>query len=193
MLRRLYNWTMTLAAGRRAPAALAAVSFAESSFFPIPPDVMLIPMIIARRERAFAYAPLATLASLDGGLFGYAIGYGLFEAVGRPILQFYGKVDEFAGFTELFAEYGVWIIVIKGMTPIPYKIITIAAGVAQMPLPAFILASIVARAMRFFIVAVLLYFFGEPIRAFVEKRLALVTSAFLVLLVGGFVAVRYIF
>lgn len=192
MLRRLYDWMMSLAAGRHAPTALAAVSFAESSFFPIPPDVMLIPMILARRSKAFIYASLATVSSVLGGLFGYAIGYLLFEAVGVPILNFYGKADEFAGFTQLFADYGVWILIIKGMTPIPYKLLTIAAGVAHMDVLAFVLASIVARALRFFIVAALLYFFGEPIRVFIEKRLTLVTSAFVVLLVGGFVAARYI-
>ena len=192
MLRRLYDWMMSLAAGRHAPTALAAVSFAESSFFPIPPDVMLIPMILARRSKAFIYASLATVSSVLGGLFGYAIGYLLFEAVGVPILNFYGKADEFAGFTQLFADYGVWILIIKGMTPIPYKLMTIAAGVAHMDVLAFVLASIVARALRFFIVAALLYFFGEPIRVFIEKRLTLVTSAFVVLLVGGFVAARYL-
>lgn len=193
MLRRLYDWMMSLAAGRHAPTALAAVSFAESSFFPIPPDVMLIPMIIARRARAWFYAGLATLSSVIGGLFGYAIGYFLFETIGQPILKFYGKAEDFAGFTQMFNDYGVWILIIKGMTPIPYKILTIAAGVSHMDLLAFVLASIVARAMRFFIVAGLLFFFGEPIRKFVEERLTLMTTLFVVLLVGGFVAVKFFF
>lgn len=192
MLRRLYDWTMSLAAGRHAPVALAAVSFAESSFFPIPPDVMLIPMVIARRARAFFYAALATVSSVIGGMAGYAIGYFVFEAIGVPILNFYGKADDFAGFTQMFNEYGVWILIIKGMTPIPYKILTIAAGVAHMDFVAFILASIVARAMRFFIVATLLFFFGEPVRKFVEERLTLVTTIFVVLLIGGFVAVKFL-
>lgn len=192
MLRRLYDWTMSLAAGRHAPAALAAVSFAESSFFPIPPDVMLIPMVIARRARAFFYATLATISSVLGGMAGYAIGYFVFEAIGMPILNFYGKADDFAGFTQMFNDYGVWILIIKGMTPIPYKILTIAAGVAHMDFVAFILASIVARAMRFFIVATLLFFFGEPVRAFIEQRLTLVTTVFVILLVGGFVAVKFL-
>lgn len=192
MLRRLYDWTMSLAAGRHAPVALAAVSFAESSFFPIPPDVMLIPMVIARRARAFFYAALATVSSVIGGMAGYAIGYFVFEAIGVPILNFYGKADDFAGFTQMFNEYGVWILIIKGMTPIPYKILTIAAGVAHMDFVAFILASIVARAMRFFIVATLLFFFGEPVRKFVEERLTLVTTIFVILLIGGFVAVKFL-
>lgn len=193
MLRRLYDWMMSLAAGRHAPAALAAVSFAESSFFPIPPDVMLIPMILARRARAWLYAALATVSSVIGGMFGYAIGYFLFQAVGLPILKFYGKAEGFAGFTDMFNEFGVWILILKGMTPIPYKILTIAAGVSHMDLVAFVLASIVARAMRFFIVAALLYFFGEPIRKFVEERLTLMTTLFVALLVGGFVAVKFFF
>jgi len=192
LLRRLYNWVMKLAQGRHAPAALAIVSFAESSFFPIPPDVMLIPMILANRSRAFVYAALATLSSVIGGMFGYLIGFALYESIGQPIVEFYGKGAQFADFASLFNQYGVWIIVIKGMTPIPYKILTIAAGVAGMDLLAFTAASIVARALRFFLVAALLYWFGEPIREFIEKRLPLVTTAFVVLLVGGFAAFAFL-
>lgn len=192
MLRRLYDWIMKLAEGPNALWALAAVSFAESSFFPIPPDVMLIPMILARRSRAFLYAAWATATSVIGGMFGYLIGYALYESVGKPIIDFYGKAADFADFASLFNEYGVWIIIAKGMTPIPYKIITIAAGLAGMGFFAFIFASIIARALRFFIVAALLYWFGEPIRDFVEKRLALVTTAFVVLLVGGFAVFTFV-
>jgi membrane protein YqaA with SNARE-associated domain len=192
MLRRVYDWTMSLAAGKHAPIALAAVSFAESSFFPIPPDVMLVPMILAKRTRAWFYAALATVSSVVGGVFGYLIGAFLFEAIGVPILNFYNGEEQFAGFAQLFADYGVWILIIKGMTPIPYKILTIAAGVAHMEIISFILASIVARSMRFFIVAGLLYFFGEPIRRFIEERLTLVTTAFVVLLIGGFVAIKFL-
>jgi membrane protein YqaA with SNARE-associated domain len=193
MLRRLYDWTMRVAADKRAPWALAGVSFAESSFFPIPPDVMLIPMVLSQREKAWRYATIATVASVIGGLFGYAIGYWLYDAVGLPILTFYGREHALDGFMTFVQDYGVPAVIIKGMTPIPYKVVTIAAGVGKMNLLAFIGASIVARAMRFYLVVALLYFFGEPIRAFIEDRLALVTTAFLVLLVGGFVAVRYIF
>jgi len=193
MIRGLYDWMMRLAGSRHAVPALAAVSFVESSFFPIPPDVMLVPMVLVRRDKAFTYAAVATIASVIGGLFGYAIGHYAFEAIGRPVLEFYGKTEAFERLRQLFAEYGVWILIIKGMTPIPYKILTIAAGVASMPLLPFVLASIVARAMRFFLVAGLLYFFGEPVREFIEKRLALVTTGFVVALVGGFVALRYVF
>ena len=193
MLRRIYDWTMRMAADKRAPWALAAVSFIESSFFPIPPDVMLVPMVLSRREKAWWYATIATVASVIGGLFGYAIGYYLYDAVGLPILKFYGREHALDSFMTFVHEYGVPAVIIKGMTPIPYKVVTIAAGVGQMNLLAFIGASIVARAMRFYLVAGLLYFVGEPIRAFIETRLALVTTAFVVLLVGGFIAVSYIF
>jgi len=184
---------MRKAASDKAPQALATVSFAESSFFPIPPDIMLIPMVLSQPRKAWWYATIATVSSVIGGLFGYAIGYYLFDAVGLPILKFYGNEHALDGFEAFVREYGVAAVIVKGMTPIPYKVVTIAAGVGKMDLLAFIGASIVARAMRFYLVAGLLYFFGEPIRSFIEERLALVTTAFLVLLVGGFVAVRYVF
>jgi membrane protein YqaA with SNARE-associated domain len=184
---------MRKAASDKAPSALAAVSFVESSFFPIPPDVMLIPMVLSRRDKAWWYATIATVASVLGGLLGYAIGYFLYDAVGLPILKFYGREHALDSFMAFVRDYGVPAVIIKGMTPIPYKVVTIAAGVGHMNLLAFIGASIVARAMRLFLVAGLLYFAGEPIRAFIEKRLTLVMTVFLVLLVGGFVALRYIF
>lgn len=182
-----------MAGHERAPQALAAVSFAESSFFPIPPDVMLVPMVLAKRHKAMYFAGLATVASVIGGAAGYAIGLFFFEAIGRPILQFYGKADSFASFAQWFNDYGVWILLIKGMTPFPYKVLTITAGVTGMPFLPFMLASVVARAMRFYLVAGLLYWFGEPIREFIEKRLSLVTTVFVVLLIGGFVAVKFVF
>lgn len=193
MLRGLYDWTMRMAASKRAPWALAAVSFAESSFFPIPPDIMLIPMVLSDRRKAWWYATVATIASVIGGILGYAIGYYLYDAVGLPILKFYGREHALDSFMAFVQEYGVEAVIIKGATPIPYKVVTIAAGVGHMNLWAFIGASIVARAMRFYLVAGLLYFFGEPIRAFIEKRLGLVMTTFVVLLVGGFIAVKYIF
>lgn len=193
MMKRIYDWIMGLAASDRAPAALFWVSFVESSFFPIPPDVMLIPMVIAQRVKAWWYATIATIGSVIGGAFGYAIGYFAFESVGKPILELYGKSESFGEFTQWFNEWGVWILIAKGWTPFPYKVLTITAGVTHMPFLEFMLASVVARAMRFYLVAGLLYFFGEPIRDFIEKRLTLVTSVFVVLLVGGFVAVRYLF
>jgi membrane protein YqaA with SNARE-associated domain len=191
-MRKIYDWMMGMASDRRAPYALILVSFAESSFFPIPPDVMLVPMILAQRSKAWAYALLATVSSVLGGIAGYAIGYFFMDAVGQPILEFYGKAEGFAKFKEMFNEWGVWILIIKGMTPIPYKVLTITAGVTHMQFVPFILASIVARSMRFFMVAALLYWFGPPIKDFIERRLMLVTTVGVVLLVGGFAAVKYL-
>ncbi len=192
MLQKTYDWMMRSATHKNAPRALAAVSFAESSFFPIPPDIMLIPMILADRRKAWLYATIATVASVIGGIAGYAIGYYIFELIGEPIMRLYGYASKFDEAKRLFNEWGVWILIAKGWTPFPYKILTISAGVFHMPLMPFIAASIVARAMRFYLVAALLYWFGEPIRQFIETRLSLVTTAFVVLLVGGFVAARYI-
>ncbi len=192
MLRRLYDWVIAKAGTPQATWALALVSFVESSFFPIPPDVMLVPMCLANRRRALFYAAVCTLASVAGGFLGYAIGYYLWEAIGSWVIQSYGLGAKFDEFQKAFAEYGWWIIVIKGMTPIPYKLITIASGVAHFPLLAFAVASVLSRAMRFFLIAGLLYFFGEPIRAFIEKYLTLLTTGFAVALIGGFVALRYL-
>ncbi len=192
MIRRLYDWMMRLARDRRATWWLAAVSFIESSFFPIPPDAMLIPMILANPRRAFHIAAVCTLASVAGGFLGYAIGYWVLETLGKPILQMYGQTQNLEAFQKMFLEYGWWIIVIKGMTPIPYKLITIASGAAHFPLLSFAAASVISRGVRFFLVAALLWQFGDPIREFVEKRLTLVTTVFVVLLIGGFVAVRYL-
>ena len=192
MLQRLYDQTMRLAAGRHALWMLAAVAFAESSFFPLPPDVLLIPMILADRRHAFRLAALCTIASVIGGLLGYAIGYFAFAAIGQPILEFYQAMDRYEALKASFDQWGALIIVAKGMTPIPYKLLTITAGALQFDLASFAVASLISRSIRFFLVAALLWWFGEPIRAFIEKRLALVTSVFLILLVGGFVALRYL-
>jgi len=192
MIRRLYDWTLSLAAGPRAPAALGSVSFVESSVFPIPPDILLIPMVIARKEKAWWYALLCTLTSVAGGVLGYLIGMFLFEQVAQPILSFYGKMDKFDEFSAVFNHWGWWFVFIAGLTPFPYKVITIASGVAGLSLPIFIVASIVSRGLRFFVVAGLLYFFGPPIKDFIEKRLGLMFTLFVVLLVGGFILLRYI-
>lgn len=192
MMRAIYDWTMRKAASENAPSALFGVSFVESSFFPIPPDVMLVPMVLANRVKAWWFASIATVGSVIGGAFGYAIGYFFFDTLGEPILRMYGKADSFNTFTQWFNEWGVWIIIAKGMTPFPYKVLTIAAGVAHMPFVEFMLASVVARAMRFYLVAGLLYFFGEPIRNFIEKRLTLVLTLLLVGIIGGFVAVKFV-
>lgn len=183
---------LALAASRHAMAALALVAFAESSFFPLPPDLLLIPMILARPRRAFLLAALCTAASVAGGFLGYAIGYFLFDAIGRPVLEFYHAMGRYEALKAAFAEWGVWIIVIKGLTPIPYKLVTIASGVVHFDLLAFALASLVSRGLRFFLLAALLWRFGEPIRGFIERRLMLVTSLFALALIGGFAALRYL-
>lgn len=192
MLARVYAQTLALAASRYATAALALVAFAESSFFPLPPDLLLIPMILARPRRAFLLAGLCTVMSVLGGFLGYAIGYFLFDAIGRPILEFYHAMGRYDALKAAFAQWGVWIIIIKGLTPIPYKLVTIASGVAQFPIVPFALASLVSRSLRFFLLAALLWRFGEPVRDFIEQRLMLVTSLFATALVGGFVALRYL-
>jgi membrane protein YqaA with SNARE-associated domain len=192
MMRRLYDLMMRMAGHAKAPQALFLVSFIESSVFPIPPDVMLIPMILANRAKAWIYATICTVGSVIGGLAGYAIGYYLLEFIGKPVINFYGLSAKFQESAEMFNAWGPWILIAKGWTPFPYKVLTIASGAFHMALVPFILASIVARAMRFYLVAALLYWFGEPIRDFIEHRMALVTTAFLVLLIGGFVAIKYV-
>lgn len=192
MLRRLYDWTMSLADHPRALWVLAIVAFVESSVFPIPPDVLMIPMILARPSRAWLIALVATVASVTGGMLGYAIGYFFYEAIGEPILSALGKADAMAEFNATFNGVGFWAVLIAGVTPFPYKVITIMSGWTAMPLATFIVTSIVARALRFFIVAGLLRAFGTPVRGFIERRLGLVFTAFVVLLIGGFYVVRYL-
>lgn len=192
MLRRLYDWTIKLSASRHAPWALGAVSAAESSVFPLPPDVILIPMVLARRDKAWAYATICTIASVIGGIFGYAIGYFLFDTVGTYVLNLYGYQDAFQSFASRYNEYGVWIVLIAGITPFPYKVITIASGVTGLNFLVFMLASIVARGARFFLVSALLWWFGEPIRAFIDRYFGILTTVFMILLIGGFVVARYL-
>ena len=190
MLRSLYDRTMRLAARRDAVWFLAAVAFVESSVFPVPPDVMLIPMVLAARGGAWRFAAVCTVASVLGGLAGYAVGLTLFETAGRPILELYGHADRFAEFTLRYNEYGAWIVFAAGVTPFPYKVITIASGAAQLDLATFTMASALARGTRFFLVAALLYWIGPPVRSFIERRLGLMFTIFCVLLIGGFVLVR---
>jgi membrane protein YqaA with SNARE-associated domain len=189
---RLYSRTLAMAAHRHAMAAMALISFAESSFLPIPPDFLLVPMILAQPRRAWLIAAVCTITSVVGGYVGYAIGYFLFDAIGLPVLEFYHMMDKYEAFKAAFAEWGAWIIVIKGLTPIPFKLVTIASGAAQFDLLPFTLASLVSRSLRFFLLAALLWRFGEPIRNFIERRLMLVTSLVAAALVGGFVILRYL-
>jgi membrane protein YqaA with SNARE-associated domain len=192
VIARLYSRTLAIAAHRHAMAAMALISFAESSFLPLPPDFLLIPMTLAQPRRAWLIATVCTVSSVLGGYVGYAIGYFLFDALGRPLLEFYHMMDRYEAFKAAFAEWGVWIIVIKGLTPIPFKLVTIASGAAQFNLLAFTLASIVCRGLRFFVLAALLWRYGEPIRDFIERRLMLVTSLVAAALVGGVLILRYL-
>lgn len=193
MLRKLYDYTMSLAATRHAEKGLAGVSFVESSLFPIPPDVLLIPMVLAERAKWLRYAFVCTLASVAGALLGYLIGAILYEAVGAPILRFYGQEDKFQEIAAWYNRWGGWGVFFAAITPFPYKVLTIFSGATGLNLTLFVLVSIVGRGLRFFLVAGLLYWFGPPIRTFIEKNLGLLFTLFMILLIGGFVAVRYVF
>ncbi len=192
MIRGLYDWTLSLVQHRHALWALAIVAFVESSFFPIPPDILMIPMILAAPHRAFLIAGICLASSVFGGLGGYAIGALAFEQLGRPILESLGKIESMEAFNLRFNDFGFWPVLIAGVTPFPYKVITIMSGWTGLPLGTFIVTSIIARGMRFFAVAWLLWMFGAPIREFIERRLGLVFTVFCVLLVGGFFLLRYL-
>ena len=192
MIRRVYDWTMRLAEHRHAPRALFWISFIESSFFPIPPDVMLMPMVLAQRAKAWLFATIATAGSVLGGVGGYLIGLLLFDLLGKPLLDLYGYQDKFDQFASQFNEYGALIVFFFGVTPFPYKVITIASGATQLNILVFLIASIAARGLRFYLVSGLLYWYGPPIRAFIEKRLGILTLVFLVLLIGGFFALKFL-
>lgn len=192
MLRRIYDWTMSLAGTRHADRALASVSFIESSFFPIPPDVLLIPMVIRRRSDWFKLALICTVASVLGAFLGYAIGMFLFEAIGRPILAFYGKEDAFEQVAGWYNSWGGWGVLFAAITPFPYKVLTIFSGATGLNFIVFTVVSIIGRAFRFFLVAFLLKLYGEPIRLFIEKYLGLLFTLFMVLLIGGFYLVKFV-
>ena len=192
MLQSLYQQTMQLATTRYAMLALALVAFVESSVFPIPPDVLIIPMVLANRKKAWTVALICTVASVLGGILGYGIGAFLFEQIGQPVLDLYNYSPKFEQFQSTYNEWGAWAVFIAGVTPFPYKVITILSGVSALDPTIFIISSILARATRFFLVAGLLWYFGEPIRAFIEKRLGLLFIVFCLLLVGGFVALKFI-
>ncbi|MBO0764743.1 MAG: DedA family protein [Hyphomicrobiaceae bacterium] len=192
MIRRAYDWTLRMAAHPKAPHVLFWVAFAESSAFPIPPDVMLVPMAVTNPPRSWTYAAICTGGSVLGGAVGYAIGYFLYETVGQWLINLYGLAAEAKAFRAAYNDWGLWFILVKGLTPIPYKLVTIASGAAAFDFWTFLAASVVTRGARFFLVAALLRWFGEPIRGFIERRLTLVTTAFLVCLIGGFVVVRYL-
>lgn len=190
MLRKLYDWVMRLAERPRALWALGFISFIESSVFPIPPDVLLIPMVLANRKRAWLIAGVCSIMSVLGGLLGYAIGYYLFESIGEPLLAAYGNEDKFATFQTYYNEWGGWIVAAGGFTPLPYKVITVASGVTSLDLGVFILASVITRSLRFYIEAALLWRFGPPVRSLIEKHLGKAALLFFVLLFGAFLLIR---
>lgn len=192
VLRRLYDWTLSMADHPRALWVLAFVSFIESSVFPIPPDVLMIPMILARPSRAWLIATVALVASVLGGLLGYAIGAFAFESIGQPILASLGKAEAMEAFNTRFNDFGFWAVLTAGVTPFPYKVITIMSGWTGMPLATFFFTSILARGLRFYLVALLLWKFGAPVRDFIEKRLGLMFTLFILLLFGGFFALRFL-
>ena len=194
MLRRLYDWTMSLAATRHAEKALFGVSFVESSIFPIPPDALLIPMVLARRESWIRLALICTVGSVLGAFLGYAIGMFLFETIGQPILAFYGKADSFQELSAWYnsSSWGGWAIFGAAITPFPYKVVTIFSGTTGFNLLAFTVISVIGRGFRFVLVSFLLYKFGEPIRIFIERYLNLLFVLFIVLLLGGFYAIKFV-
>jgi membrane protein YqaA with SNARE-associated domain len=192
MLRALYDWTIRMADHPRALWVLAVISFAESSVFPIPPDVLMIPMILARPSRAWLIALVALVSSVLGGMLGYAIGAFAYDSIGRPILDTLGKDEAMTAFNMRFNDFGFWAVLTAGVTPFPYKVITIMSGWTAMPLGTFIATSILARSLRFFLVAGLLWKFGAPIRDFIERRLGLLSIFFVLLLLGGFYITRYL-
>lgn len=191
MLRGLYDWCVKTAGTRYAAWTLGAVAFAESSFFPIPPDAMMVPMALARPDRAYFYAAVCTVASVLGGILGYAIGAYLYDSVGLWLISLYGYGDKVEAFRAAYAAWGSWIILIKGATPIPYKIVTITSGFAGYDFFLFVLLSAITRGARFFLSAFLLNRYGDQARAEIEKRLGFWFTMFLLVVVGGIVVALY--
>ncbi|MBP5352701.1 MAG: DedA family protein [Alphaproteobacteria bacterium] len=189
-VRKIYDSVIHLSESKYALYWLAVISFIESSFFPIPPDIMLIPMILATPQKAWKIAAVCTVSSVIGAYFGYIIGVYFFQLIAEPLLNFYGYLEKFNSFKNLYEEYGAWIVFGAGITPFPYKIITIASGVVHLNLIVFTIASIIARGMRFFLIAWLLKVWGESMRTFIEKNLGWLSVLFLVLLIGGFALVK---
>ena len=192
MLSKIYYWTLALARQKHALLVLALIAFIESSIFPIPPDILLIPMVLALRDRAWLVAGICTIFSVVGGIFGYGIGFFMYEQIGKPILEFYNYGKNFAEFQIRYNQWGAWAVFFAGITPFPYKVITILSGVTSLNLPIFIISSVLARGIRFFIIAALLWKYGEAIRAFIERRLGLLFTLFFVILAGGFILVKYL-
>jgi membrane protein YqaA with SNARE-associated domain len=192
MMRTLYRRLLALSASPRAPLWLAVIAFAESSFFPLPPDALLVPMVLARPRRAWVLALICTAASVAGGCLGYFIGAELFDMVAMPLLRLYHYQDRFAAFRDHYQKFWLWAMLFKGLLPIPYKIVTIASGAIHYDFFTFVLASAATRGLRFFLEAALLRAFGDRARDFIEKRLGLVLITVAILAIGGIVALRYL-
>jgi membrane protein YqaA with SNARE-associated domain len=188
----MYNWMMRASRSKYALYVLAVISFVESSFFPIPPDILLIPMVLAARQKAWLIAGVCTIASVIGGWFGYAIGMFLYDVVALPILEFYGYVAKFDEFRQYYNDWGAWIVFGAGITPFPYKVITIASGVTGLDIWTFSIASILARGFRFFLIAALLWKYGKKMEDFIVKNIGWLSILFFMLLFGGFVLVKYV-
>ena len=190
LTRKVYDYTLNLAAKENALTWLFIISFVESSFFPIPPDIMIIPMVLACPKHAYKIAGVGTIASVLGGYLGYGIGAFGYEIIAKPLLEFYGYMEQFTKFENYYHDYGAWIVFGAGITPFPYKIITIASGVVHLDLIVFTVASIIARGIRFYLIAWLLKRYGEPMKTFIEKNLNLLSIIFLLLLIGGFAIIK---
>jgi membrane protein YqaA with SNARE-associated domain len=193
IVRRLYDWVLHWAETPYGSLALVLLAFSESSFFPVPPDILLIALAISIPGRSFFYAFLATVSSVLGGILGYYIGIGLMEAVGWKIIHFYHAEDLFQKLFETFNEYNFWAVLTAAITPIPYKVFTISAGAARTDFTVFMIASILGRSFRFFAVGTLIYFFGERIKYFIDKYFNMLSIVFVILLIGGFVLIKYVF
>jgi len=192
LFKRLYDWVLHWAETPYAMPALFALAFCESSFFPIPPDVLLIALAISIPKRSFRYALACSVASVLGGALGYLFGFKFMELIGIPILEFYGYMDQFLRLQELFQTYDFWVVGMAGFTPIPYKVFTIASGACSISFVRFMAASLISRSARFFLVAGLIYLFGEPIKNFIDKYFNLLTIVFFALIVLGFVVIKYL-
>lgn len=193
MLRRIYDWCVAAAGRPHATWLMGLISFVESSFFPVPPDTMLVPMSLARPDRAWFFAHVCTVTSVAGGVLGYYIGAALYDSVGGWLISLYGYGDKVEAFRQAYAQWGTWIILIKGVTPIPYKIVTITSGFAGYPLLTFVLLSFVARGMRFYLLAFLLNRYGPQARSIIEERLGFWVTVGAIVLVVGIVAALYLF
>jgi membrane protein YqaA with SNARE-associated domain len=193
LLRRLYDWVIGWGESPYGSVALFLLSFAESSFFPIPPDVLLIALALGKPSKAFRFALICTIGSVLGGMFGYYIGSAMFDIIGKPILAFYGFTKQFENVRILYNTYDVWIVAISGFTPIPYKVFTIASGVFSMNFPLFVIVSFFSRGARFFIVSALIWKFGKPIKSFIDKYFNILSILFIIILIAGFFVIKYLF